>query len=157
MSRAWSRIDICPGPSRTPRWPNSLVRSSTRPHGTGLKSEWPTDSFRARKPVQAVDLSRANLICRPGPIRVGPVAWLSTVISTQPSISLVGNPKSPLSRNERNLRTPCFSPQPDQQRICTAKHAGRADRHPHNRHGNVMRALGRNRVLRSKSVWDVGR
>ena len=51
----------------------------------------------------------------------------------------------------------CFSPQPDPTGICTAKHAGRADRHPHNHHVNVMRALGRNRVLRRIIVWDVGR
>ena len=42
-------------------------------------------------------------------------------------------------------------------RVCTAMGAGRADRHPHNHHGNVMRALGRNRVFRRMIVWEVGR
>jgi len=60
-------------------------------------------------------------------------------------------------RKRQSLRALRFSPQPDPSRICTAKRAGRADRHPHNHHEDVMRALGRNRALRRFIVWDVGR
>jgi len=50
----------------------------------------------------------------------------------------------PKESSEVSLLDPtplCFSLQPDPTGICTAKHAGRADRHPHNHHDNVMRAL----------------
>ena len=76
--------------------------------------------------------------------------WSSTATSTRPSTWLVGSPKNRPSVTIWDPRAFRFSPQPDPAGICTAKHAGRADRHPHNHHDNVMRALGRNRVLRRK-------
>lgn len=157
MSRTWRGADTWRGPSRTPRRESSLANSSTTPHGTGSRSEWPTNSSRVPKRARAAAKARATSTARRGPTRVGSAVWSSTVTPTQPSISPVGRPTSLPQRLCWFVRALRYSRLPDPNGICTAKHAARADRHPHNHHGNVMRALGRNQVRRTKLLGELGR
>ena len=113
--------------------------------------------FPSSKPARVVARSKANSTCPSGPTHVTSATWSSTVTSTRPSTWPVGNPASRLWTRRQCPRALRFSHHSDPLRICTAKHAGRADRHPYNHHDTVMRALGRNRGLRRIFVGETGR